>query len=415
MRKIKLLACILSIILCCGCWDKHELEDQTFAVMIGIDKADDENIIVTVAFPLTQTESGGSQGNADNTGEYSMMSVKAPAIVEALNMFSIKLAGPLSLFSAKTVVISQELAEDDMLRHVFSSWRYEETRNNTNVLISRCKAAEFIEARIKNPAIDPLRQEDLILEQANYSAYYKPIQFLDLIINLKSNNTDGTAMYGGIAAEDEKKEESQGSKKAHEDTGIIEPVRSGYLPGEVPLKADNTSQICSLAVFHGNKMAGVLDSFEAQTYAMMTKSKTRKILTLPDPLDPEGDIVVSILPTGKSKIRGYFMDGTPAFDIDVKMHCTIESVQNGTDYTSDQNHAILTEYIRQICAKNMQSLIIKLQKKYNADLLRLGDKLAYSFHTAREWKEYNWPEQYQNAEIHVNVNLDIDRTGIFKP
>lgn len=416
--KIKLLICILCLALCCGCWDKHELEDQTFVVMMGIDKADDKNIIVTVAFPMTQTESGGNQGNAENSGEYSVMSIKAPTMVEALNMFSMKLAGPLSLFSAKTVVISQELAEGGTLQHIFSSWRYEQTRNNTNVLISKCKAAEFIEARMKNPAIDPLRQEDLLLEQANYSAYYKPVQFLDLIINLKSDTADGAAMYGGIAAKDEDKSEDKKQEEASEGekgstADIKEAVKAGYLPGELPLKADNASQICGLAIFHENKMVGVLDSSEAQTYAMMTKSKTRKILTLPDPLEPDSNIVVSMLPTGKSKIRGYFAGDKPAFDIDINLHCTVECVQNDTDYTSNQNYDILTEYIRQTCAKDMRELVTKLQKEYNTDLLRLGDKLAYSFPTVQEWRDYNWPERYRDAEININVSLDIDRTGIF--
>lgn len=416
MRRIKVLACVLCLAMFCGCWDKHELEDQTFVVMMGIDKADDKNITVTVAFPLTQT-GGVNQSNAENSGEYSIMSVKAATMVEALNMFSIKLAGPLSFFSAKTVVISQEVAANDMLRHVFSSWRYEQTRNNTNVLVSKCKAAEFIEARMKNPVIDPLRQEDLVLEQANYSAYYKPIQFLDLIINLKSNNADGVAMYGGIAAKDkdEKRDDKQSESKGGEYADIKEPVKTGYLPGEIPLKADNTSQICGLAVFRQDRMVGMLDSLEAQTYAMMTQSRTRKIFTLPDPLNPDENIVVSVLPTGKSKISGSIKDGTPVFDIAINLNCTIECIQNDTDYTTDQNFALLTEYIRQTCAQNMNDLMFKLQKEYNADILGLGNKLVYNFLTTREWEAFNWRERYKDAEININVDLQIDRTGIFRP
>lgn len=422
MNKVKILVCILCVAMCCGCWDKRELEDQTFVVILGIDKAENKDVTVTVAFPLTQAEGGGKQGGSGNGGEYSVMSVKAATVVEALNLFSTKLAGPLALYSAKTVVISQELAEDDMLRHVFSSWRYEETRNNTNVLISKCKASEYIEARMENSVIDPLRQEDLLLEQSNYSAYYKAVQFLDLIMDLKSDTSaDGVAMYGGIAAKNEEKSEDKGQDKAEGKakeegaSGIKEPVKTGYLPGEVPLKADNATQICGLAVFRGNRMAGALDSSEAQTYAMMTQSKTRKILTLPDPLNPDSDIVVSILPTRKSKIRAYFIGDTPAFDIGVNLRCTIESIQSDTDYTSDENYGVLTEYIRQTCAQNMRNLVSKLQKEYNADLLKLGDKLAYKFLTVQEWQDYHWPERYPDAQISIHVDLNIDRTGFLKP
>ena len=416
--KNKLLICILCLLLCTGCWDKSELEDHTFVVMMGIDKADNENVTVTVAFPLTQAGSGGSKDES----EYSTMSASAPSVVEALNLFGTKLAGPLSFFSTKSIVISEELARDArMLRRVLSSWRYEQMRKNTNVLISSCKASGFIKARLDNPVIDILRQEDLILEHANFSAYYTAVQFLDLIINLKTGTMDGAAMYGGLAEgaeeegkqqqkqNEEDKEEQQKEKTQNEN----QSVKSGYLPGELPLEADNKSQICGLAIFSDGKMVGTLSSDEAQVYAMMTRSRTRKIMTLPDPLDSDGSIVVSILPNGKSKIRGYLTDAAPVFDITVNLNCVVENITKDTDYTTDENYAVLTEYITQVCTENMQELVTKLQG-LNADILHLGDKLMRHFPTTREWDGYNWRERYGNAEIRVHVNLSIDRAGVVK-
>jgi len=401
MKKISLLfVCVIGLLSLSGCWDKQELEDSTFAVFLGIDKAEDKDIIITVAFPLTQTQGGGPNEGMDNgSDDYSVMSVKASTVVEALNMFSTKLSGPLALYSVKTIIISQEIAQSDMLRHVFSSWRYEEIRNTANVLISECKAVEFIEARIKNSPIDPLRQEELLLEQINDSAYYKPIQLLELLTNLKSDSGDGVAMYGGIAAK----------------TDIKETVKDGYLPGEIPITSENEGQVSGLAVFRGSKMVGVLNSSEAQTYSMLTQSKTKKILTLPDPLDAESKIVVAVMPAGKNKISSSFNNGTPVFDIGVKLKCTVECIQSEIDYTLDQNYDILTDYIQKSCLDNMQNLITKTQKEYNADILKLGDKLAYNFSTVSQWESYNWQEKYKEAEINLNVNLEIEHTGIMVP
>jgi len=391
MKKFSLLlGCVISLLLLSGCWDKSELEDSTFTVLLGIDKADDQDIIITVAFPLTQTQGGGAnEGMNNGSGEYTVMSVKASTVVEGLNMLSTKLSGPLALYSVKTIVISQELAENDMMRHVFSSWRYKEIRNTTNVLISECKAAEFIEARINASPIDPLRQEELLLEQINDSAYYKPVQLLELLTSLKSDSADGIAMYGGLIKES--------------------------LPGEIPIKAENKSQVSGLAVFHDAKIVGVLNSSEAQTYAMLTQSKTKKILTIPDPLDPESDIVVSILPAGKNKINSSINYDIPVFNIDIKLICTVECIQSEIDYTSFENYNILTEYIKQNCVEKMSDLIAKTQKEYNADILKLGDKLAYNFRTVSEWESYNWSEKYKDAEINLNVSLEIEQTGIMIP
>ena len=158
-------------------------------------------------------------------------------------------------------------------------------------------------------------------------------------------------------------------------------------------------------------MAGALNSREAQTFAMMTRSNTRKILTLPDPLNRAGSIVVSVLPNGKSKIRSRLTDTAPVFDITVNLNCVVENITKDTDYTSDQNHALLTEYITRICAESMEQLVKKLQEEYNADILNLGIKLPRHFLTTRDWEEYNWEKRYKDAEIRIHVNLDIDRAG----
>lgn len=404
---------MLCLIFCCGCWDKHELEDHTFVIMLGLDKTPDGNVQVTAAFPVTQTESGGAQ----DSGQFSVISAQAPTVSQAKSLFGIKLAGPLSFFSTKTLVISEDLARDDMLRHLFSSGLYEQLRNNTNVMISKSGAAEFISARIENPAIDPLRQEDLLLEQANESANYRPMQLLDFMAGLRSNNMDAAAMYGGVLPKDKEgqsgSQESAGEEKNQDKSGnnateITQPVKIGYLPGQAPIASENTTQISGLAVFRGDRMVGALDSFETQTLNMMLNSQTRKILALPDPFSPDDVIVVSIFPTKKSRIRASIVEDTPHFDINVFLRCTLEHIRKDAGY--DQN--LLAEYIKQACAQNMQSLIEKLQKEFGADLLGLGNRLARNFFTIQQWDAFNWRERYPDAQININVSLDMERTGI---
>ena len=411
--KSKLLLCALAFALLCGCWDKQELEDHIFVIMMGIDKAQDGNLLVTVAYPVTQMGPGGGEG----PGEYAVISAKAPTLSQAMSLFGINLAGPLSLFSAKTIVISEELARDDMLRDVFSQGYYDQMRNNTSVVIANSGAAAFIKARIENPAIDPLRQEDLLLEQANYSAYYRPMQLLDFTRSLRASNMDAAAIYAGVAQESaDQKDEEKSKENAQEDqpqsepddAQISQPVRAGYLPGQAPLLGDNSAQISGLAVFRGERMVGALDSFETQTLNLITRSRTRKILALPDPLSPGEEMIVSILPTGRSKIRSYFVGETPTFDITLRLRGTIEQIRGDANHSED----FLAAYIKQACASNIENLITKLQQEYRADLLGLGSKLSRNFLTVQEWEAFGWRERYPDANIRVHINLDLDRADI---
>ncbi|MCL2579307.1 MAG: Ger(x)C family spore germination protein [Oscillospiraceae bacterium] len=398
--KNKLLALILCLICLGGCWDKQELEDHTFVIILGVDKADDRDLFITIAFPITQTNSGG----AESQDEYSVMSAKAPTIAEAISLLNVSLAGPVSLFSTKTLVISEELARDDLLSHLFSTWRYEQMRNNTNVIVASSIASDFVSARVENTLIDPLRQEDLLLEGAAHSAHSKPIQLLDLTGVIQTDSRDAAAMYGGLISENPNSDSE--SQENFDNTEA--PVRSGYLPGQAPLSGHVNTQISGLAVFRGNRMVGVLDSLEAQTLSMMTRSNTRKLVTLPDPLSPEDRIVFSILPTGKSRARGSLTDDHPIFDVNVKLRANIEHIRGDADYDKD----FLAEYIRQATEKEMETLTAKLQHELNADLLGLGDRLARNFLTVQEWEAYGWREKYRDAVINIHLDLALARSGI---
>ncbi|MCL2856500.1 MAG: Ger(x)C family spore germination protein [Oscillospiraceae bacterium] len=412
--RAKLLALVLCLCLFGGCWDKQELEDHTFVIMLGLDKAEGDQILVSVAYPVTQTNIGG----AESQGDYAVVSAKASTVAGAMSLFGITLAGPLSLFSTKTLVISEELARDDALRHIFSSGRYEQMRNNTNVLISKTGAAEFIAARVENPAIDPLRQEDLLLEQANFSAYYRPMQLLDFMMSLQAKDMDAAAMYGGVAIK-AKEEAGQNSGEGGGNQGgseqdpagqaqSQEPVSRGYLPGRAPLTGQNHTQVSGLAIFSGQKMVGALDSFETQTLAMLTKSKTKKILNLPDPNSPDDTITVSIMPTKRGRTRAYLVGDTPTFEIDVHLRGNIEHIRAGAGYNQDA----LTEYVRRECLRNMEVLVDALQNQYRADLLGLGNRLARNFRTVQEWEAYGWRERYPDADIRINLTLRMENTGL---
>ena len=393
------MALLFALLLFTGCWDKTELEDYTFVIMLGLDKADGDNLLVSLAYPVTQTNIGDAEGQ----GEYAVISAKSPTIAEAISLFGLTLAGPISLFSTKTLVVSEELARDEMLSRVFSSGQYEQMRNNTNVLVSSGSAAEFIAARIEKPAIDPLRQEDLLLEQANFSAYYRPMQLLDFIINLRPGGMDAATMYGGLAGGGEEKEES---KDSDEDRQTDDPVRTvGYLPGQAPISGDNPVQIGGLAVFSGRRMVGALTSAETRTLSMLTHSRTQKTLSIPSPYSEDEEMIVTVMPTRKGRTRANIDEnGRPSFDITVHLRArtpgTGVQTMDGGDEIARQIEAQLTQ--------KMERLIKKLQDDYRVDLLGLGGRLSRNFYTIQEWEAYGWESWYPQAEIRVEVKVELE-------
>jgi len=272
---------------------------------------------------------------------------------------------------------------------------------------------------VENPAIDPLRQEDLLLEQANYSAYYRPMQLLDFMVSLQAENMDAAAMYGGVAIKAKEEAQQRGDAGGGANQGgseqdpagqvqAQEPVRRGYLPGRAPITGENHTQVSGLAIFSGQRMVGALDSFETQTLDMLTKSRTRKVLSLPDPGSEDDTITVSIMPTRRGKTRAYMVGDTPTFEIDVHLRANIEHIRDGAGY----NQNFLAEYIRRECLRNMEDLVDSLQNRYHADLLGLSNRLARNFRTVQEWEAFGWRERYPDADIRINLNITMENTGL---
>jgi len=187
-----------------------------------------------------------------------------------------------------------------------------------------------------------------------------------------------------------------------------EPTSRGYLPGRVPITGQNHTQVSGLAIFSGQRMVGALDSFETQTLAMLTRSNTRKILSLPDPGSPDDTITVSIMPTRRGKTRAYLVGDTPTFDINVHLRGNVEHISAGAGYDQD----FLADYIRRECLQNMESLVDALQNQYRADLLGLGNRLARNFKTIQEWEDFGWRSRYPDADIRIHLTLTMENTGL---
>ena len=314
MRFFKFLGVIICIAaLCSGCWDKRELEDNVFAVLLGLDISEDKGVTVTVAYP--QTQPGGQDGEQ---ADYAVMSAKANSFTDGLEMLRAELAGPLALHSVKTVVISQEFAVRGGISRALSELRRAQVKNTANIMVSAGAASDFISARVKEP--DVLRREELLLERANGGVFYRPLMLLDLMINIMS--ADSAAMYAVSESEDGADDEGDG--KAAEASAMAESSGKKGEP-DMPVKSDGKTRICGLAVFRGDKMVGTLNSSEARIFIMLTGSK--------------------------AKIKSRIEDGRPVFDI------TLLSDAENAPSLSDT-----------------RDFIEKIQREYGADILKLGNR-----------------------------------------
>ena len=134
----------------------------------------------------------------------------------------------------------------------------------------------------------------------------------------------------------------------------------------------------------------------------------KNFFTLPNPFETDCNITVEILSGGKNKIKSSISSGTATFDIDIKLKCNVEAVQSKADYSLSQNADMLEKYIEYFLISEMKNFMTRVQKEYDADILKFGNKAAHNFLTVSDWENYNWRDKYKDAKINFNVNLNIE-------
>ena len=130
--SISLILTILSSFVT-GCYDATEIDDEVYAISVGIDRGASEKVRLTVEFPLYTGGSAGS-GSSSGTGggnsqeTSSTNTIEAPSVLEAVNMYNMSTSRKVSLMHAKWYVFSEDFAQPGNTRGAGCRFRTETAR-----------------------------------------------------------------------------------------------------------------------------------------------------------------------------------------------------------------------------------------------------------------------------------------------
>ncbi|MCL2500766.1 MAG: hypothetical protein FWE90_10615 [Defluviitaleaceae bacterium] len=100
-----------------GCYDRVEIEDRTFVVAFGIDKAEDDGDTIpyryTMSVALSHNGSGGDDEKDDNKNQ--IKTASAQTLTEAIHLLNREANARLYYGQAKVIVLGSELLEDPAL------------------------------------------------------------------------------------------------------------------------------------------------------------------------------------------------------------------------------------------------------------------------------------------------------------
>lgn len=411
MVKTRLFFFIVLMPLFClsGCYWSRETDETAYVIAMGFDKGEQENLVVTLSVANPKVIAGMSSGSDSENGAESVIvqSVETYGPITSLEQMSAATSRHLSLLHAKAFIFSEEVAREGLDQWFTTLNRYHELRSTAYVFVCRGKAKDFLEKNRPPLELSPTKQYEQIGRLSEAHGLYRNVMFKDFYQDLKSWSTQPviplTAIHEG---------EFETAKPGVNNDGQLTLGR--YIAGEVPISGDNKAQFDGSAIFQRGQMVDTIDGEDTRFYLMMRGFFENGFFIVLDPLaDKPTGIGLNIHQARNPSYKVSFLDdGTVTIDVNIFLEADLAAMLSETNYESAELKPFLEEEVSRHIQTGCQTLVERTQQDFNADIFGFGKQLKRYFLTTHEWRDYDWPQKYSEAQIQVYVQVRVKRTGM---
>ncbi|MFC0212400.1 Ger(x)C family spore germination protein [Paenibacillus chartarius] len=395
MKPLLPIAFLSTILM--GCWDKLELEEQAYTVVLGLDKAGDG--LVKVTFQIANPQVGSSDtGSAPNEPSSDTISFTTPDILSAKEMANAVVTRKISFAHLRTLVVCQEFAKDALFHRILStSMRDPEMRREVHLIVSKENASEFIHKNKPKLETRPHKYFAFMQERWRDTGLV-PYSTLNRYFTRLTEDT----LFLSILATTEKN--NQKPKKNEDD----------YLAGNFPQESGDPTQLIGSAVFKGGRMIGMLTGEETR-YVLLLRHRSLAhsfISTLPDPVDDRYQVSVRMIKSGNTKVKVDVTKEPAAIQVTVPLRLQLLSIPSFVNYALDtQKQELLTESIQQELNKDMMELVKKCQREFKGDPFLWNLSARHEFWTREQFEAYDWSKQFPKADVKIQFDMKLESFG----
>lgn len=384
MQK-KLILSFLIFIFCInlsGCGYMRQINEMAYVVGVGIDKADDEKISLTLQFKMPQSESGGSTPGEQKGGDTSNITALGDDIFSAMAKASGLLSKEISLTHAKILVFSEKIAKDGIKDFLEALMRSNQFRPNTYVAVTHGEAKEYLENVKPEPSENPAKYYTMLFYKESRS-YIPEATLKDIYFTLFSEEKLAVLPYlftGGESDEknqEEDKSDGEEKEKKPDDYGM--------------------------AILKGDRLQIVLGPEDCMIYNILCGDFREGFFSL----EVAGENVSLELKRKCAPKISVWAGENPGANVRLEFLAEVSFSPKGTD---DEKIAKSAE---EILEKRCLEFIEKT-KKGSCDALGLGRYAKKEFLTLPEWESYNWSEKFPSLAPDVEAKIKITSHGLIR-
>ena len=368
MRKVCLILMICLICLsAAGCAVTGEVENQAYALVMGVDDRDG-GIGLTIRIPRIG-QGGGDDGKSGGQGEpYLVISASGDDYAQALEHLQWATARELNLSHLRLLVVSEALSTQERFPGLIRA--VAETRHlytTAGFIVCEGRAQSFIEGQ--ETLLGSHLSSDIDAMFRHYAAhgFIPAATVADLYYASDACYSDPVGVWGFP---------DTGEKPA---AAIIEADESTL--NDITRTA-SSRQYLGAALFRNGRLIGRLDGPETLCYNLLT----RRVDTFSFESGGRAWTLSSALPT---RLSVAFDGNSARLLADVRLSCADAGDLSGLEAD---------------IARDLKALILRCQA-LGVEPFGFAEKAAARFLTLGEWLACDWRSRFSGAEIDVSVHI----------
>lgn len=366
-KRIKLILLFIYIFTLTGCWDQNIYDEIGFILQVGIEKGSSDNLLVTITSPVI----GGQKPNQVELLQINANNIRASR--ENARLISTK---RLEAGKIQQILISKEIAEKG-ISNIFDVYE----RDPSNPLLA-------LIAIVDGSPNEMLKETSTDIDKPRVALYINQL----LEGSIKGSHAPETRVH---------------------DFNILNTA-----PGLDPMTpilslGQNNIIIIGTALFQEDKMVGQINQKETTLLLAMNNSLKKAVyIAQANNLPKDKNGVTQGISLGsiqaKSKITSEVYDNIAYANIHLSLTGSVdEYILDAFDNT--ENVIKVEDELENEIEKECNKIIQYLQE-IGSDPIGIGERFR-SRHN-NYYESVNWHEAYKNAEIHVDVDLNIDHFGV---
>lgn len=417
MRKWLCLLLMPFLVFASGCNGAHETDQLAYVVAIGLDKGENNKIVVTyqLAIPRQisgssgESESGISSSSGDGgTKNFSNITIAAFSFAETRNELKSMVTLIPVVYHTKMIIFGEKLAQSGLDDILATMSRIREFRGSMYVAVAKGSAQDFLEKN--KPAItgSTAKYYELMLQSSGTSGYFLSNSLHNFYLGMKNYGSDSYALY--VAANPEAKSENLLPDTKEKPEGYKDVPK---VAGEINRIGGDDAEFLGTAIFSGDKMIGLLDSHQSRMVSLFLTHLESSYITIEDihPAAEKKAISLRFRVAGPPEVRTKIVDGKPMAHIHLKLESELTSIASGINYEEPEYRKQLENRLSELFTQELQGLIHHLQE-CNSDVLSIGNYFRPQFSTFPEFIDFDWKGKFKEAQIDGDVQFTIRRAGL---